>query len=108
MKKIELMLIALLMALSANAQRAITGRVVDGDSKETVPMATVKLLKTDSTMVSGILSDDEGNFKIVAPANGQFILQITSVGYKDYTHSLNIKDGKDQPVGTIKIGRAHV
>ena len=103
MKKIELMLIALLMALSANAQRAITGRVVDGDSKETVPMATVKLLKTDSTMVSGILSDDEGNFKIVAPANGQFILQITSVGYKDYTHSLNIKDGKDQPMGTITL-----
>ena len=103
MKKVQLLLMALLIALSVNAQRAITGQVIDKESSETVPMATVKLLKTDSTMVSGILSDDEGNFKIEAPANGQYILQITSVGYKDYTQRVQVKDGKDMPLGTIKL-----
>ena len=77
-------MIAITMAtLSVCAQRKITGTVVDKDTKEAMVMTTVRLLKSDSSLVKGVVTSETGNFSVSAPSNGNYILKITSVGYKD-------------------------
>ena len=89
-------------AIAAQAQHKISGKVVDNQSGETLPAATVKLLRQDSTMVKGVLTDDDGHFGIEAPADGRYIVQITNVGYVNYTRRVTVS-GKDVPLGTIGI-----
>lgn len=89
--------------IQAMAQRTISGKVVENDSKEALAMATVKLLKTDSTLVKGALTSDNGSFKVVAPADGRYILRITCVGFKNYTKNITISEGKDVAVGTVSM-----
>ena len=102
MKRILLMIVSVITALTIQAQHKVTGTVVDNQSGETVPMATVKLLKTDSTMVKGVLSDEDGNFNLEAPSNGTYIVQITSVGYKPYTKRVSVS-GKDVAMGSVGV-----
>ena len=64
------MIVAVMVVLTIQAQHKITGSVVDNQSGETLPAATVKLLKQDSTMVKGVLTDADGLFSVEAPANG--------------------------------------
>lgn len=90
-------------AIPMMAQRTISGKVVENDSKEALAMATVKLLKTDSTLVKGVLTADNGSFKVVAPADGRYILRITCVGFKNYTKNITITEGKDVAVGTVSM-----
>ena len=59
------------MAASAQGIK-ITGTLVDRDTKEGVMLATVQMLKPDSTYVSGVLSDEKGNFSIEASATGSW------------------------------------
>ena len=102
MKRFLLFLVTVLTALTIQAQHKITGQVVDNQSGETLPAATVKLLKSDSTMIKGVLSDTNGYFGVEAPADGRYIIQITSVGYKNYTKRINVS-GKDVSMGTIGV-----
>ncbi len=85
--------------MTIHAQHKISGKVVDNQTGEPLMAVTVKLLKTDSTMVKGVLTDEDGQFGIET-ANGNFIVQITSVGYKNYTKRISVND-KDVAMGTI-------
>ena len=92
------------MATAAMAQqRLITGRLTDKESKEPVSQATLQLLKTDSSFVTGAISDDEGNFRLQATKNGKYILRISSVGYTDVLRNLTVSDDKDQRLGNISM-----
>ena len=76
------MAVMMLTALSAEAQRTISGIVVDGDQKEPVIQATVALLKADSTLAGNAVTNTDGRFTMTAPADGRFLLRVTYVGYK--------------------------
>ena len=56
------------------AQRNISGKVIESDSQEPVAQTTVRLLKSDSTMVTGSLTNLDGIFRVKAPANGNYIV----------------------------------
>ena len=101
MNRILLSLLLLLLTVSLRAQH-ITGTVVDSQSGETLPAATVKLLKTDSTMVKGVLTDADGLFRLEAPAAGKYIVQVTNVGYETYAKSVTVS-GKDVSMGTLSM-----
>ena len=79
----------------------ITGTLVDRDTKEGVMLATVQMLKPDSTYVSGVLSDEKGNFSIEASATGSYILKFTSVGYTPLTKTVKVDGKKDIALGKI-------
>lgn len=66
-------------------------------------MTTVQLLRTDSTLAAGMLTADNGSFNIKAPADGQYILKVTSVGFKTYTRNVTIAGGKNAELGTIAL-----
>ena len=55
-------------AMMAQAQDIkITGKIVDSETKEAVMQSTVQLLRSDSTFVSGALTDEKGEFAIESP-----------------------------------------
>ena len=103
MKRILLLLLMPLSVVVAMAQRNVTGTVIENDSQDPIPQTTVKLLKTDSTLVKGALTDLDGNFTLKAPSDGTFIVQVTCVGFKPYTKRVSVAAEKDVALGTIAM-----
>lgn len=102
MKKLLLLAIMVLTTVTAMAQsREISGTITDKQSKDAVSLVTIQLLKKDSTFVMGTTSGDDGKFAVKAPSDGQFILKISSIGYKTITRPITIKDDADVKLGTI-------
>ena len=102
MKRVLLLCAVMATSLLLYAQeRKISGTIVDNDTKEEMVQTSVQLLKKDSTFVGGAISDDVGKFTLTAPENGQYIVRLTSVGYKDVTRNVAITDDKDIDLGTI-------
>lgn len=100
---IVMMTILSTVAMAQTQERRISGTIIDSQTKEAVPMVTIQLLKTDSSFVVGGLSGDNGRFSIKAPNNGQFILKISSVGYKTLTQSISIKQGNNVALGNLSF-----
>lgn len=103
MKRLLLLVAMTVATVGLMAQRTVTGRVVESDSKEAMAMTTVKLMRTDSTLVKGLLTDESGRFSVEVPQDGKYILRITSVGYKNYTKNITVSGGKDVALGTIAV-----
>ena len=104
MRKTILLMLAMMIALVAEAQeRKVAGSLIDQDTKEPMPQATVQLLKTDSTYVTGAVSNDQGEFAIKAPGSGKFILKISSVGYKTATKNIEISGDRNVALGNINL-----
>ncbi len=103
MKRFLLLLSALFTtALFIQAQRTITGTVIDSEQKEAVIQATVALLKSDSTLAVNAVTNLEGQFSINAPQDGRFLIRVTYVGYKTLYKSITV-EGKPLQVGTLTI-----
>ena len=67
------MAVMLTAALSMQAQRTVSGTVVDSDEKEAVIQATVALLKKDSTLAANAVTSATGQFSMTAPADGAYL-----------------------------------
>ena len=105
MKKSILTMLLLLMAIASFAQqRLISGQITDRDTKEAIEQVTIQLLKSDSTYVAGAISNENGLFHVTAPANGKYLLKISSVGYKSTVKHIQISDNKNLAMGKIVLG----
>ena len=103
MRKHLFIILFLLSSVVVMAQRHVSGVVIESDSQEPVAQTTVKLLRTDSTLVTGGLTSLEGKFRVTAPKAGTYILQVTCVGFKPYTKRINVTDDKDVAMGTLEL-----
>ena len=102
MKKALITMVLLIVALTAGAQRTISGKAVEADSGEPLPSATVKLMKRDSTLVKGVVTDINGNFRVNAPSDGKYILRLSCVGFKNYVKDITVS-GKDVSLGKVQM-----
>ena len=102
MRKVILLTVVLITSVVANAQRLVSGKVVEQDTQEAVIQATASILSGEK-VVANALTNMNGGFSIRAPHDGRYTLKITYVGFKTYTKQLNIRDGKDFPAGTITL-----
>ena len=102
MRKVILLTVALMLAVVANAQRLVSGKVVEQDTQEAVIQATASILSGEK-IVANALTNVNGGFSIRAPHDGKYTLKITYVGFKTYTKQINIRDGKDVSAGTITL-----
>ena len=84
------------------AQRTVTGKVVEQDTKEAVIQATAALLSGEK-VVANAVTNTNGGFSIKAPQEGSYTLKVTYVGFKTYTKKITLKDGKDYHAGTISL-----
>ncbi len=103
MKKYLLLTLLMLVSVVAGAQnREISGTLIDKDSHEAVPMVTVQLLKAaDSAFVKGTVTNDNGHFTMKAPANGKYLLKVSSIGYITQVKPLSIQNGQNHALGNI-------
>ncbi len=105
MKKTILTMLLCLSTIASLAQeRLISGQIIDRDTKDPVEQVTIQLLKTDSTYVGGAISNEEGLFHVTAPANGKYLIKITSVGYKSTVKRIQISEDKNLAMGKVVIG----
>ena len=84
------------------AQHTITGTLVDESSNDPLMFVNVGLIRAaDTVYVSGTASNDKGFFKLEHVRTGQYILQITAIGYENYKNVLDVTE--DINLGTIKM-----
>ena len=96
-------MLLLLTTMAFAQKREVTGFLIDSDSKEPLPVATVQLLKMDSTFVTGSLSNDSGKFVVQAPANEKYLLKVTSVGYLPTIKRIQMQDDHDLNMGLVQV-----
>ncbi len=116
MKKFVLTAIcAVLWSILLNAQTATTftatGRVLDLKTKTTIEGASVRLMKQGATaMISGAATDKNGTFTLKNISLGNYVLQITFLGYNNVTRILRVV-GSSKPIinlGDISISENSV
>ena len=86
-QRTTVLLLALLLSVLpvAAQQRSVSGRIIDGESREALIRATIQLYKTgkkDTTFVSGTYSDQQGRFSLNNVKTGTYLLRISYLGYK--------------------------
>ncbi|MDR2882447.1 MAG: TonB-dependent receptor family protein [Alistipes sp.] len=90
MKKSLLIILFCLCGLPVTAQHTITGSVVRNADGEKIPYATVALLKADSVIVTGSVTNAEGNFTMESVQSGSYIILVTYVGYQEISRNVTI------------------
>ena len=69
----------------------VSGAIKDKVSNETLPFVNVVLKKpADSSFVSGTISNDNGLFTISDAKPGDYLLEVTYIGYRKYSSPLFI------------------
>ena len=96
------MAVMLSAALSMQAQRTISGTIVDKETSDPAMQASVQLLKTDSTRVASTASNTSGKFSLTAPQDGSFLLKVTYVGYKTLIKPVTVS-GQPVQMGTLSL-----
>ena len=73
----------LLFSVSLMAQNGkVQGTVVDAENFKTIEAATVELLrKQDSSLVKGVITNQEGVYAFNNVANGEYLLRFSYLGY---------------------------
>ncbi|MCI6618977.1 MAG: outer membrane beta-barrel protein [Prevotella sp.] len=104
-RSLLLTILFFLIPLSMLAQnRLVTGEITDRDTHEPMMQTTVQLLKTDSTFVTGAITNDKGLFSIAAPSNGRYLLRLSNVGYATTVKRIEIVNDKNLAMGKVVMG----
>ncbi len=102
MKTIIQIIVTFICTLSM-AQSTITGIVVD-DNLQVIPGAIVSLYNSDkSVFVKAAITDDDGKFSIKNIADGDYILNIKSLGFKIYDTSIFKISNSDKDFEGIQL-----
>lgn len=85
------------------AEGTISGKIMQGNN-EPATYATVTLLTNDSSVVSGDLSNDKGEFKIQSVPAGKYLLRIETIGSVTKFKALTQETGStNSKLGIIKL-----
>ena len=85
----------------AQEKQVIKGKLVERKTNQTVPYATVALIReSDSTMINGAVSDENGVFTISPVNGGNYRLRVSTIGYKPAIKSIVVNRGVTD-AGTI-------
>lgn len=102
MKRYILFFAFFAIAVVASAQEfAISGRVVDAQNNESLPLAQISLLAKDSTTVAAVVSDENGYFLFSPKKAGDYILTATFLGYEPLWKNVKLTEKSPQK----KLGR---
>ncbi len=110
MKKIFVgVMLSLFMMVNTNAEGnpeggQVRGLVYDLNSKQPIEFATIALFNaSDSTLVTGTITDPNGNFNTSKIAEGNYYIEVSFMGYED-SHFNNLvidRSNRRLDIGTI-------
>lgn len=84
---------------------SVEGEVLDSSAKEPLGYASVSLLNAaGNRLITGVLSDAKGKFKIEKLEKGNYVLKIQFIGYETkQTFSFLLNAGQNLDIGNIEI-----
>jgi outer membrane receptor protein involved in Fe transport len=118
MKSLSIILVSIFLTTFAYGQPAtnrgsgipsdakVLGKVVDASSNQPVEYASIAIYRErDSSLVTGVVTDMEGNFTMDNLPYGKFYADITFIGYKKmHINNISLNPGqKIAALGTIKL-----
>ena len=93
--------ISLLTAITTSAQN-ITGKVVDGNSKQTIPNAGIALYGSTGSLIASSISTSTGTFDLHYKLSGVYRLRVSFVGYQPYEKDVKL-DGQGMNMGILAL-----
>jgi len=82
----------------------ITGSIIEEGTEETIPYATIALYnKIDASLLTGTISNDDGEFALEKIVSGDYFLKVSFMGYTDYTIDNIILNENQQNINIGKI-----
>ena len=111
-RNIVLLMILFMGILHAFAQNnSVSGRVIDGQSKEAMEKTTLQLYrlttarngKRDTTFVGGTFSDHQGQFTFSSVRAGNYLLKVSYLGYVEKNRSFTKVDNQPLALGSISL-----
>lgn len=103
---IKILVLTFLSGSHILAQGRIMGSVKDSVTKQKIPYATLSLTKSqDSTVITGDLSNEEGEFEIEKIPFGKYDLKASFLGYnRTFIRNIIIdKDNRKLDLGSISL-----
>jgi len=106
MKNILLFTIVLLAGFKIYAQSEFTvsGQIIDRETKESIPYATIVILSENNELVNGAMSEDGGFFTINGLEPGNYSIKVSFVGYNVYEADILIgKLNQYYDIGKVEL-----
>ena len=106
MKKTLLSLLLLFpLTLMAQVSGTISGTIIDGENEGPLGYATIAIMEPGkSSPVAGCTSEDDGSFLVTGLKNGDYIVQISFVGYLNDSRKVNITQSRNRVnIGNIVL-----
>ena len=111
-KRIAILMLCLTYAIpimSQTKQTALSGKVIDTDTHEPVPQATIQLFTLpDSTFAKGMVSGNDGTFRLTPVKKGKYLLKISFIGYEPYWQNIDLASGKSADLKEIFLKPASI
>lgn len=83
---------------------SVTGKVMDSILKEPIPYASVSVNTLKPALVTGSVTTESGEFKILGLDDGKYLLQIQFMGYEPVSKEINIDaTHRELNLGTINL-----
>lgn len=106
MKSIQFILFICLISISKigfsiDDKTTVSGQIVDASSQALAYASIVFLNPTDSSVITGVASDDEGKFSIKVDQR-EYLLKVSFLSYLEYYRPLNL-DQKTFDLGQIVL-----
>lgn len=107
MKRLSIVLAALSLCTSLMGANRITGKVIDESDNRSIEYANISLMTPDSTFLTGVATDGNGNFVLKEVKDGDYILRISCMGYDhSYLTVRNLK--KNLELGEVPLSATGV
>lgn len=91
MNRFILTFFMLASAVVAFAQGTLKGRVIDKQTNEALPYVNIRVTQAGTgKMVKGAITDTRGTFNVNGLADGNYVLTVSFVGYKNLTRNFSI------------------
>lgn len=85
----------------------ITGKVIDESDNRSIEYANISLMTPDSTFLTGVATDGNGNFVLKEVKDGDYLLRISCMGYDhSYLTVRNLK--KNLELGEVPLSATGV
>ncbi|WP_109437388.1 TonB-dependent receptor domain-containing protein [Aquimarina sp. AU119] len=91
-KTLLLSIVFLCYSFVVFAQKNVEGKVVESKGETPLPFASVIIKDTQNTIVEGVITTENGVFKITDLKNGVFTLEVQYTGFSKYSIPLSITD----------------
>ena len=99
-------LLAVLQAMAQRSGTPVSGRTLDGESREPLAKATVQLYRInqkDTTFVGGTYSNERGAFSFSGVGQGSYVVKASYLGYKTLVRAVTVSASGGRQLGDLML-----